>query len=73
MSKSLFEHTRFKSIIKSKITKIKLELITDSDMYIFVEKETRGGFFCIPNRYSKVNNKYLKSYDQSKNQNILYT
>ena len=32
-------------------------------MYIFFEKGTRGGISYILNRYSKVNNKYLKSYD----------
>ena len=46
-----------------KMTKIKLELITDPDMYIFFEKGTRGGISYITNRYSKANNKYLKSCD----------
>ena len=32
-------------------------------MYIFFEKVTRGGISYISNRYSKANNKYLKSYD----------
>ena len=32
-------------------------------MYIFFEKGTRGGISYILNRYSKANNKYLKSYD----------
>ena len=45
------------------MTKIELELITDPDMYIFFEKSTRGGIFYISNKYSKANNKYLKSYD----------
>ena len=42
-----------------KMTKI----IPDPDMYIFFEKRTRGGISYISNRYSKANNKYLKSYD----------
>ena len=46
-----------------KKTKIKLGLIPDPDMYIFFEKDTRGGIYYISNRYSKANNKYLKSYD----------
>ena len=45
------------------MTKVKLELISDPDMYIFFEKGMRGGVAYISNRYSKGNNKYLKSYD----------
>ena len=44
-----------------KITKIKLELITGPDMYIFSEKGTRGGISYVSNTYIKANNKYLKS------------
>ena len=32
-------------------------------MYIFFEKDTRGGISYISSRYSKNNNTYLKSYD----------
>ena len=46
-----------------KMTKNELELIPDPDMYIFFEKGTRGGIYYISYRYSKANNKYLKSYD----------
>ena len=46
-----------------KMTEIKLELISDPDMYILFEKGTRGGISYISNRYSKAKNKYLKSYD----------
>ena len=45
------------------MTKVELELISDPDMYIFFEKIMRGGDSYIFNRYSKVNKKYLKSYD----------
>ena len=39
-------------------------------MYIFFEKRTRGE---ISNRYSKANNKYLKSYDQKQeSKQIIY-
>ena len=54
------------------MTKIKLELISDPDMYLFFEKGMRGRVSYIANRYSKTNNNYLKSYDQSKNRNIIY-
>ena len=43
------------------MTNIKLELISDPDMYIFLEKGTRGSVSYISNRYSKAKNKYLKS------------
>ena len=45
------------------MTKVQLELIPDTCMYIFFEKGTRGGVSYICNRYSKANNKYLKFYD----------
>ena len=47
----------------TKMARIELELIPDPDMYIFFEKGARGGISYISNRYSKANNKYLKSYD----------
>ena len=36
-----------------KMTKIKLELISDPEMYIFFEKGTRSGVFYISNRLAK--------------------
>ena len=45
------------------MTKIKFEIISDPDMYIFFEEYMRGGVSYISNRYSKTKNKYLKSYD----------
>ena len=46
-----------------KMTKIKHELITDPDTYMFFEKGTRGGTSYISKRYSKVSNKYLNCYE----------
>ena len=55
------------------MTKIELELVPDSDMYILFEKCTRGGTSYISNRYSKANNKYLKSYDpKQESKHIIY-
>ena len=60
-----------------KITKIELALIPDPEMYIVFERKVQEvEFFNITNRYSKANNRYLKSYDpkqESKhiNKNIL--
>ena len=42
-------------------------------MYISFEKGTRGGISCISNRYSKANNKYVKSYDlKQESKHIMY-
>ena len=40
-------------------------------MYIFFEKCMKGGVSYISNRYSKVNNKYLKSYDPKQESKLI--
>ena len=46
----------------------KLELFSgkQSSMYLKTEDSIRGGISMIVNKYSKANNKYLKSYDKNK-------
>ena len=49
-----------------KMTRIELDLISDIDMHLFIEKGMRGGICYIAKKYSKENNKYMESYDSSK-------
>ena len=52
------------------MTKIKLGLIPDRDMYIFFEKGMRSGVSYISN---KANNNYLKSYNpKQESKHIIY-
>ena len=44
---------------------IKLELLTDYDMLLMVEKGIRGGICHSIHRYARVNNKYMKNYDKN--------
>ena len=45
-------------------TGVKLELLTDCDMLLMVEKEIRGGICQATYRYAKANNKYMNNYDE---------
>ena len=48
------------------MTGIELELISDIDMPLFIEKAMKGGISDITKRHRKVNNKYMQSYDINK-------
>ena len=49
-----------------KMTGIKLYLISDIDIHLFIEKGMRGDISYIAKRHSKANNKYIMCYDSSK-------
>ena len=49
-----------------KKTDVKLEVLTDVDMLLMIEKKTRGGICHAIHRYAKANNKYMKNYDKNK-------
>ena len=54
-----------------KMTGVKLEKISDIDMYLFIEKGLRGGISYTAKRHSKANNKYLKNYDSTKSSKVI--
>ena len=49
-----------------KNTNIKLDLLTDIDMLVIVEKDIRGGIYHSIYRYAKASNKYMNNYDENK-------
>ena len=46
-----------------KHTDVKLELITDPDMYLLIENNMRGGIPTISQRYASANNPYVDGFD----------
>ena len=51
---------------KLKITKVKIELLTDIDMILMTEKAIRGGLTQVVKKHAIANNKYLPTYDKTK-------
>ena len=55
-----------------KMTGLELELISDIDMHLFIEKGMRGGISYIAKRYCRANIKYVEGYDESKRDYVCF-
>ena len=54
-----------------KKTEVKLELLTDIDMFLIVEKGIRGGICHAIHLHAKSNKKYVTDYDKNKESSYL--
>ena len=54
-----------------KYTNINLELLTDIDMRMFIEKGMRGGVSMVSKRHTKANNPHTADYDPEKDNNYI--
>ena len=54
-----------------KKTEVKLELLTNADMLLMVEKGIRGGICHAMHRYAKTNNRYTKNYNKDEEELFL--
>lgn len=54
-----------------KYTKVKIDLFTDIDMLLFIERGIRGGISQCSKRYSKANHKYMIDYDSTQDTKYL--
>ena len=55
------------------MTNIKLELMTNVDMFQFIERSMHGRVSYIANRYGKVDNKYMEEYnEESPSKYVMY-
>ena len=54
-----------------KKTEVELELLTNTDMLLMVEKGIRGGICHAVFRYAKANNKYMQNYDKNEESSFL--
>lgn len=54
-----------------KFCKVKLELLQDEGMYMFMEQAIRGGISTVTHRHAKANNKFLPDYDSSQPSSFL--
>ena len=55
-----------------KYTNQTLQNVTDSDIFMFLEKMKRGGISVISKRHAKANNPYLPNYDEEEENSYIY-
>ena len=61
-----FSYPRLSWDAMLKMTGIELEIISDIDIHLFIEKGMGGDISYIAKRHRKANNKYMECYDSSK-------
>ena len=66
MFKTLWHYFSSPGLSWDAMTSVKLEKISDTDKYLFIEKKLGGGISYIAKRYAKANNKYMNHYDPKK-------
>ena len=54
-----------------KMSGVRLRLIDDIDMHLFIEKGMRGGISYIAKRYCRANNEFVKGYDKDKEKSFI--
>ena len=54
-----------------KKTEVELELLTDVDILLMVEKGIRDGIYHAIHRYAKANNKYMNDYNEDEEESFL--
>jgi len=54
-----------------KKTGVKLELLTDLDMHLFIERGMRGGISMVGKRYAKANNPLVEGYNPAEPTNYI--
>ena len=50
---------------------VKLELLTDENMFLTYEEDIRGGIYNKVHSYAEANNKYMKNYNKNKESSLL--
>src|ERR1700733_1539217 len=48
------------------MTNVKLDLLTDADIYKWIQDNNSGGISSVMKRYHRANNKYMTDFDKSK-------